>query len=80
MIASGLAAEAIDDLNGEDRERVYNALCFLFVMAKINTVQPLVQVIEKHQSIEVRGAAMKLLTLSGQGEVAEAAVKRRLRI
>jgi HEAT repeat protein len=80
MIASGLAAEAINDLTGEDRERAYNALGMLFVMAKVNAVQPLVQAIEDHESFKVRSAAIKLLNSSGHMEVAEAAVRRRLRI
>lgn len=80
MIASGLAAEAIDDLSGENRERAYNALGMLFVMAKVSAVQPLVRAIEDHESFKVRSAAIKLLNSSGQMDVAEAAVRRRLRI
>ena len=80
IVASGLAAEAIDDLGGADRDRAYNALCLLLVMAKIGAVQPLVEAIEEHESIRVRSAAVKLLSLCGRSEVAETAVKRRLRI
>jgi HEAT repeat protein len=75
---SGLAAEAINNLDAESREETYNALCLLFVMAKTGEVQPLVRAIEEHQNVEVRRAAIKLLTLSGQSEVADAAVKRHL--
>ncbi|MGH9881593.1 MAG: HEAT repeat domain-containing protein, partial [Pyrinomonadaceae bacterium] len=78
LAASGLAAEAIDHLDADSREDTYNALCLLFVMAKTGEVQPLVQAIEAHHDVEVRRAAIKLLNLSGQSEIAEAAAKRRL--
>lgn len=80
MVGSGLAADAINDLSCESRQRAYSALCMLFVMAKIRAVGPLVQAIEEHKSTVVRCAAMRLLNLSGQPEIAEAAVKRRLGI
>jgi len=80
MVASGLAAEAINDLGGKDRERAYHALCILFVMAKTGVLAPLAQAIEEHESVAVRSATMRVLMLSGQPDVAEAAVKRRLKI
>jgi hypothetical protein len=76
--ASGLAHQAIEELSGSTRERAYNALALLFVMAKTGEVQPLVHAIEKHQNSEVRRASVRLLALTGQEEVADAAVKRRL--
>jgi hypothetical protein len=47
-------------------------------MAKTGEFQPLIQAIETHDSVQVRMAAIKLLTLSGQTELANAAAKRRL--
>ena len=78
IAASGLAAEAIENLVSENREDTYNALSILFVMAKTGEVHPLVQAIEGHESVQVRMAAIKLLTLTGQAELANAAAKRRL--
>ncbi len=78
IAASGLATEAIDNLVSENREDTYNALSILFVMAKTGEVQPLVQAIERHESVQVRMAAIKLLTLTGQAELANGAAKRRL--
>jgi hypothetical protein len=75
---SGLAAEAIDNLVSESREDTYNALSILFVMAKTGEVQPLVHAIEENQNDEISRAVIKLLTLSGQSDVAEAARKRRV--
>lgn len=75
---SGLAAEAIDNLVSESREDTYNALSILFVMAKTGEVEPLVHAIEENQNDEISRAVIKLLTLSGQSDVAEAARKRRV--
>ncbi len=78
IAASGLAREAIDNLVSENREDTYTALSILFVMAKTGEVQPLVQAIEGHESVRVRMAAIKLLTLTGQSDIANRAAKRRL--
>ncbi|MEK6280906.1 MAG: HEAT repeat domain-containing protein [Acidobacteriota bacterium] len=77
IAGSRLAAEAIDKLASESREDTYNALSILFVMAKTGEVDPLVRAIEEHDNDEVRKAVIKLLTLSGQIEIADAAMKRR---
>jgi hypothetical protein len=78
IASSGVATEAVNNLSGGTREDTYNALCMLFLMAKTGEVQPLVTAIEDHKDLEVRRAAIRLLTLSGQSEIADAAVKRRL--
>ena len=76
IAASGVAAEAIENLVSESREETYNSLSILFVMAKTGEVQPLIKAIEEHASDEVRRAVVKLLNLSGQSEVADAALQR----
>jgi ParB family transcriptional regulator, chromosome partitioning protein len=76
IAASGVAAEAIDDLVSESREETYTSLSILFVMAKAGEVEPLVKAIEEHENDEVRRAVIKLLNLSGQAEVADAALQR----
>jgi HEAT repeat protein len=76
IAASGVAAEAIDNLVSESREETYNSLSILFVMAKTGEVQPLVKAIEEHENDEVRRAVVKLLNLSGQAEIADAALQR----
>ncbi len=75
---SGVAAESIENLVGESREEIHNALSVLFVMAKAGEVTPLVQAVEEHQNEEVCRAAIKLLTLSGNSEAGDAALQRRL--
>jgi hypothetical protein len=78
IAASGVAGEAIDNLVSESREDTYNALSVLFVMAKSGELDPLVQAIEEHANDEVCRAAIKLLTLSGNSEVGDAALQRRV--
>jgi len=80
LAASGVAGRAIEDLGGESREDAYNSLCLLFAMAKTGEIRPLIKAIEGHPSGEVRRAAVKLLTLNGQSEVAAEAAKRRLMV
>jgi myosin heavy subunit len=76
IAASGVAAEAVENLVSESREETYNSLSILFVMAKTGEVEPLIKAIEEHPSDEVRRAVVKLLNLSGQSEVADAALQR----
>ncbi|HKO42195.1 MAG TPA: HEAT repeat domain-containing protein [Pyrinomonadaceae bacterium] len=78
IAASGLASEAIENLVSENREDTYNSLSILFVMAKTGEVQPLVEAIEEHQNEEVCRAVLKLLTLSGQSDMGDAALQRRV--
>ncbi len=78
MAGSGLARNAINRLGTEDRQENYNALSLLFTMAKTGEVQPLVDAIERHNDVQVRRAAIRLLNLVGQPELANAAAKRRL--
>lgn len=80
IYGSGLANEAISQLCSANREETYNALCLLFTMAKTGKVDALVHVIETHDEIEIRLAAVRLLTLSGHADLANAAVKRRLKV
>lgn len=66
---SGLAAEAIDNLVGEGREKTYDAFSLLFLMAKAGEVQTLLQTIEKHPDVAVRLSVIRLLTFSNQPDI-----------
>lgn len=72
IVSSGMATEAINDLTSASGEKAYDALLVLSLMAKAGEVQSLVETIEEHPSTEVRLALVKLLALSGQGEVVSA--------
>jgi HEAT repeat protein len=69
LSASGLAAEAIDSLAGEGREKTYDAFAILFLMAKAGEVQVLLETIEKHPDVAVRLSVIKLLTFSNQPDI-----------
>ena len=68
LAGSGLVDEAINDLMGDSPENSYSAFSFLFLVAKAGEVQPLVQVIKNHPSIELRLTVIKLLASSGDPE------------
>jgi hypothetical protein len=67
--ASGLAAEAINSLAGESREKTHDAFSMLFLMAKAGEVHSLLEAIEKHPDISVRLSVIKMLTFSNRPDV-----------
>ena len=67
---SGLLYEAIDDLMAENHESCYGAFSLLFLVAKAGVVEPLGNVIEKHPSVDLSLAVIRLLATSGEPEVA----------
>ena len=67
---SGLLYEAIDDLMAENHEHCYSAFSLLFLVAKAGVVEPLSTVIEKHPSLDLSLAVIRLLASSGEPEVA----------
>src|SRR5207302_8378341 len=69
IAGSGLAANALNSLSGEGRERTYDAYSLLFLMAKAGEVLPLLQAISRHSNMDVRLAAVKLIALSNQQQV-----------
>ena len=69
LAGSGLLDEAINDLMGDTPENSYTAFSFLFLVAKAGEVQPLVQVIKNHPSLELRLTLIKLLASSGNKEI-----------
>jgi len=67
---SGLLYEAINDLMSENHESCYGAFSLLFLVAKAGVVEPLSSVIEKHPSLDLSLAVIRLLASSGEPEVA----------
>ncbi|HEX7334625.1 MAG TPA: hypothetical protein VF290_24200 [Pyrinomonadaceae bacterium] len=67
---SGLLYEAIDDLMAENHDNCYSAFSLLFLVAKAGVVEPLSTVIEKHPSLDLSLAVIRLLASSGEPEVA----------
>jgi len=66
---SGLLYEAIDDLMAENHQNCYSAFSLLFLVAKAGVVAPLSSVIEKHPSLDLSLAVIRLLASSGEPEV-----------
>jgi HEAT repeat protein len=66
---SGLLYEAINDLMAENHENCYSAFSLLFLVAKAGVVEPLSSVIEKHPSLDLSLAVIRLLASSGEPEV-----------
>lgn len=72
---SGLLYEAIDDLMAENYESCYGAFSLLFLVAKAGVVEPLTTFIEKHRSLDLSLAVIRLLASSGEPEVTPALEK-----
>lgn len=72
---SGLLYEAIDDLMAENHESCYGAFSLLFLVAKAGVVEPLISVIERHPSLDLTLAVIRLLASSGEPDVAPALLK-----
>jgi HEAT repeat protein len=70
LAGSGLLYEAIDDLMAENHESCYGAFSLLFLVAKAGVVEPLSSVIEKHPSLDVSLAVIRLLASSREPGVA----------
>ena len=66
---SGLAAEAVENLIGESREKTHDAFSMLFLMARAGEVQLLLRTIEQHQDISVRMSVIRLLTFCNQPNI-----------
>lgn len=66
LAGSGLLYEAIDDLMAENHESCYGAFSLLFLVAKAGVVEPLSTVIEKHPSVDLSLAVIRLLASSGE--------------
>lgn len=66
---SGLLYEAIDDLMAENHESCYGAFSLLFLVAKAGVVEPLTTVIEKHPSLDLSLAVIRLLASSRERDV-----------
>ena len=69
LTGSGLAAEAMANLNQVGSEEMYRSLSLLFLLAKAGEIQPLLGVIESNKNVPLRLALIKLLSTSGNEDV-----------
>lgn len=70
-ITCGMAAQAIDRLVSDDRRQAYEAFSLLSILAKAGETAPLLNAIEHHADVNVQLAAIRLLGLAGQPNVAD---------
>src|SRR5262249_45691244 len=54
LATSGLAAEAVANLNGASRENTYDAFSLLFLMAKTGEIESLIEIFESHPNVQTR--------------------------
>ena len=71
LVSSGLVKDAIDRLTNETNGDPYGAFSLLFLAAKAGEIDPLVEVIETHDSIELCLKLVGLLVSSGEREILE---------
>jgi hypothetical protein len=69
LAASGLVEEAVNNLMAKNHKDCYSALSLLFLVAKAGEVQPLIKVIERQPSLELRLALIKMLASTNEPEV-----------
>ena len=72
LVSSGLVGEAINSLISEKNQDTYRAFSLLFLAAKAGEIDPLVELIETHKSLELRLKLIGLLVSSGERKCLEA--------
>ncbi|MBA3239801.1 MAG: hypothetical protein H0T60_01075, partial [Acidobacteria bacterium] len=70
-VKSGLAAQAINRLASQDRRQAYEAFSLLSLAVKAGETQPILDAVECHRDIEVRLAAIRLLGMMYEPELAQ---------
>jgi HEAT repeat protein len=71
LVASGLAAEAVDALAQPGEASTHDAGTLLLLMARAGEVYQLARAVEEHPSMEVRLSLVRLLKQSGQQSVVD---------
>jgi hypothetical protein len=67
-IKTGIAVQAVDRLASEDRRHSQEAFALFSVLAKAGEVQPILDIIEKHSDVQVKLAAVRVLSLAGSSD------------
>jgi HEAT repeat protein len=71
-ISTGISGQAVDRLASEDRHQAYEAFSLFSLLARANENGPILGAIEKHQDMEARLCALRVLNVAGGAEVAPA--------
>ena len=68
-VEAGMAKQAIDRLNSEDRRQAYESFTLLALLARAGETAPILEAVKEHQNEEVRLTAIKVLGIFGQSSV-----------
>jgi HEAT repeat protein len=68
-ITTGIVAQAESRLASEDRQQAYEAFSLFSLLARANETQPILEVIEHHNDIEVRRCAVRVLNVAAQPDL-----------
>jgi HEAT repeat protein len=69
-VKTGIAAQAVDRLASEDRRHAQEASALFSVLAKAGEVQPILEIIETHPDVQVKLAAVRVLSVAGNSDAA----------
>ncbi len=69
-VKTGIATQAIDRLASEDRRHAQEAFALFSVLAKAGEVQPILEIIETHPEVQVKLAAVRVLSVAGSSDAA----------
>jgi HEAT repeat protein len=67
-VKTGIAAQAVDRLASEDRRHAQEAFALFSVLAKAGQLEPILEIIDKHSDVQVKLAAVRVLSLAGNSE------------
>src|SRR5688572_3476429 len=69
-VKTGIAAQAVDRLASEDRRHAQEAFALFSVLAKAGEVEPILEIIQTHADVQVKLAAVRVLSVAGSSDVA----------
>ena len=69
-VTTGISAQAVDRLASEDRRHAQEAFALFSVLAKAGQLEPILDVIEKHRDVQVKLAAVRVLSVAGGSDAA----------
>jgi HEAT repeat protein len=69
-VKTGIAAQAVDRLASEDRRHAQEAFALFSVLAKAGEVQPILEIIQTHPDVQVKLAAVRVLSVAGSSDAA----------
>ena len=70
-IKSGIVSQAIDRLANGDRRQGYETFSIISLLARVKTTEPVLEAIANHSNLDVRLAAVRLLTNTGEAHIFE---------